>query len=184
MKRCLAACIASAVFISAGAEAKTVITFDSGTAGNLIGSDYAADGVTFTNAEYWQCVGGCPPNSFGLFASDPTESGSFTATFSTLQSSVSFYNVSLSAVTATAYNSSNVAVDSLSETVFTMYTLTGPGISYVVFSGLEGSEFGIDDLTFTSGLATPEPETWALMLAGFAGLGGAFRSRRRLSAIS
>jgi hypothetical protein len=31
-------------------------------------------------------------------------------------------------------------------------------------------------------VSTPEPATWAMMLAGFAGLGAALRSRRRLSA--
>jgi hypothetical protein len=39
---------------------------------------------------------------------------------------------------------------------------------------LDGSE------AFT--ISTPEPETWALMLAGFAGLGGMLRARRRLAA--
>lgn len=38
----------------------------------------------------------------------------------------------------------------------------------------------VDSLAFSA--TVPEPATWALMLAGFAGLGGALRSRRRLAA--
>lgn len=58
-------------------------------------------------------------------------------------------------------------------------------------SAWQGGAGGTGDLTNFSGLTgnnseafsigTPEPATWALMLAGFAGLGAALRGRRRLA---
>jgi hypothetical protein len=58
-------------------------------------------------------------------------------------------------------------------------------------SAWQGGSGGIGDLTDFDGvigtnseafsIGTPEPATWALMLAGFAGLGAALRSRRKLA---
>jgi hypothetical protein len=45
----------------------------------------------------------------------------------------------------------------------------------------DGIDFG--SLAFSADFATPEPAEWALILAGFAGLGAALRSRRRLGSI-
>jgi hypothetical protein len=44
--------------------------------------------------------------------------------------------------------------------------------------GLSGSE----TFTLFDSVGTPEPATWALMLAGFAGLGATLRSRRKRAA--
>ena len=59
-----------------------------------------------------------------------------------------------------------------------------------IFSGqlnnitVEGLSRGLGsyggNLTFTPGSAVPEPETWAMMLVGFAGVGVAMRRRRSL----
>jgi hypothetical protein len=47
-----------------------------------------------------------------------------------------------------------------------------------------GSETNGNTFTLTDTTApTPEPAAWALMLAGFAGLGGALRSRRRFASL-
>ncbi|MEW5685317.1 MAG: PEPxxWA-CTERM sorting domain-containing protein [Pseudomonadota bacterium] len=52
--------------------------------------------------------------------------------------------------------------------------------------GGTANQTGFDDITFGSdrpggGTIVPEPSTWAMMLLGFAGLGTALRTRRRLA---
>ena len=60
------------------------------------------------------------------------------------------------------------------------YTPTVSGSHVIAFVDLNteasGNDFSFDPAT--SGLAVPEPTTWALMLVGAAGLGGALRARR------
>ena len=42
----------------------------------------------------------------------------------------------------------------------------------------QGNDFALDDLSL-SGVAVPEPSTWAMMLMGFSGLGAMLRANRR-----
>jgi hypothetical protein len=53
-------------------------------------------------------------------------------------------------------------------------------ISSVTITNISDDAWGIDDVSFNFS-AVPEPAEWALMLAGFAGLGLALRTRRRTS---
>jgi hypothetical protein len=58
----------------------------------------------------------------------------------------------------------------------------GDGASYQVFFGTGGPQ--ASDLAFTlsgSPAGVPEPASWAMMLLGFFGLGGALRARRRMT---
>jgi hypothetical protein len=48
-------------------------------------------------------------------------------------------------------------------------------------SGFADYATALDDFSLTP--TTPEPATWALMLAGFAGLGGVLRGRRKLASV-
>jgi hypothetical protein len=85
-------------------------------------------------------------------------------------------------------------VDSVSFTINTegpvLETFDWTGITSLDFTpsggtsaGLNGSGeyFALDNLS-VSGISVPEPAAWALMLAGFAGLGAALRLRRALPA--
>jgi hypothetical protein len=170
----------AALALSGVAQASVVVlNFEDGTVGAAV-SGYA--GATFSGAQYFQCGGGCPAPDHGLFISGAGAANPFTVTFANLQSSVSFTNVSFSSVTANAYDLANNLVATLSNTMggFTPNTLTlsGANISKVTFSG----SYGIDDLSYSTGGAVPEPATWALMITGFGMAGSALRRRRAVAA--
>ena len=55
-----------------------------------------------------------------------------------------------------------------------------PGGTFTAVAFSDGQIIGTGTSTFTS--AVPEPATWAVMLAGFGGVGAAMRSRRRRAA--
>ncbi|THD62017.1 PEPxxWA-CTERM sorting domain-containing protein [Phenylobacterium sp.] len=66
---------------------------------------------------------------------------------------------------------------------FTYSGVTGStGLQSISLSNLNlqpsGNDFALDDMSLT-GVAVPEPTSWALMLVGFGGLGALLRSRRR-----
>ena len=70
---------------------------------------------------------------------------------------------------------------------FQTFNITTPGFTDLVSFTIAGvgsyptTEFAVDNLV-VSGAAIPEPATWAVMLAGFGGVGAAMRSRRRTAA--
>ncbi len=51
-------------------------------------------------------------------------------------------------------------------------------LQFVVFDYGPPTALRVDDLQGTAG-AVPEPAAWALMIAGFGGVGAALRSNRR-----
>lgn len=165
----------------ASAGNAVTVDFESGSAGAAIGT---LSGAVFTDGFYKQCGGGCPAPVLGLFASSSDSASPFTVTFTSLQSTVSFINVSYSNVLANAYDSSNVLVDFLVNTTgggaSGPLSLNGSGISYVVFSAASG-QFGIDNLSFAAG-AVPEPASWAMLIAGFGLVGAAMRHRKLAAA--
>jgi hypothetical protein len=55
----------------------------------------------------------------------------------------------------------------------------GPLSPYNLTSAESINDSGQILVSFTLGFNTPEPSTWAMMLLGFAGLGGLARLRRR-----
>lgn len=55
---------------------------------------------------------------------------------------------------------------------------TSGGVSAGYDYGLEFKIFTLDDLSVT-GAVVPEPATWAMLLAGFGGIGALLRTRRR-----
>jgi len=158
--------------------ATTVVDFSGHGTGGQIGNTYAALGLTFENATFAQCGGGCPaptPNGFFAYNND----NPFTALFASEQTSVSFQGVSNSNTIAQAYNAMNqlvaTVVDNQGYPVNNaVRTLSGNGITRVVFSGVPG----ITNLTFNA-TAVPEPATWAMMLVGFGMMGASMRYRRR-----
>ncbi len=55
------------------------------------------------------------------------------------------------------------------------------GIAYNGFAGVSGDGSTITKIGFAAAGGVPEPSTWALMIAGFGGIGLAMRRRRRQS---
>ena len=192
MKRFLIATAGTVALFAASAVHAEPITIDfSGhTDGSAVGDTYAAEGVTFTDAIFGTCGGGCPTaDGSGNFAFSGASADAFSAAFSTAQTSISFQSVSFSSTLATAYNSTGSVVASTSDeqafpTTDQTDTLTGAGITSVVFSyngGFNGP--AITNLSFeqASVSAAPEPGTWALMIFGVAGLGLTLRRRRGMA---
>lgn len=147
--------------------------------GEPIALIYSNLGATFTNGLITQCVGGCPAPAFGHFASSVDGKTKMRVDFSTLQSSVYFYNIQNSHLLAQAFNSSNALVASNSINSFLYTGLNGAGIAYVIFQSNDGvSSYGIDNLFFDGSTlaAIPEPTSLFLLVSGL--LGG-FRVLRR-----
>jgi hypothetical protein len=78
------------------------------------------------------------------------------------------------------------SVSSVGELAFVGFTDPGKAITSVtIVAGQPGTGqdfIGVDDVRFQS--AVPEPATWAIMVAGFGGLGALMRSRRRMATAS
>ncbi len=64
------------------------------------------------------------------------------------------------------------------QTVATSFIATGPVDLRLVdqLSGQSGNDFAVNDISIS---AAPEPSTWALMIAGVAGIGFAFRQAKK-----
>lgn len=140
------------------------------------------------------------PNIFTLWGPD-ANGNSFTLNFSNQVSDFSLtrtgflgaYSPSgnvLGDWTATAYNASNGVLGSIGEGMIASYsdipmqtfTLGYQGISSITFSANAHGWAGVqmpmmDNLTFTTMTPVPEPETYAMLLAGLGLLG--FTARRR-----
>ena len=180
----------SAIAATASQAAIMTIDFSGFAAGTPIDSTYAADGLVFSGAEFLQCGGGCPaPNPVsGWFAYGIT-GNTYTAFFTLAQSNISFQTVSNSSTLAQAYNASNTLVASVGDNEgfpisSQLDQLTGSGITHVVFSYNGGANGpAITNLTFNAG-TVPEPAAWAMMLCGFAAVGAAMRSRRKVALIT
>jgi PEP-CTERM motif len=165
------------------------VDFSGNTQGAAIDATYAPLGLTFTSAQFLQCGGGCPaPTPNGWFAFSNDASNSFTAFFAAAQTSISFQTVSFSSTLAQAFDASNTLVASIAEDQTTpiseaINTLSGVGITKVVFSfngGLNGP--AITNLTFNASTAVPEPGSWVMLIAGFGLVGAA--ARRRAAALA
>lgn len=60
------------------------------------------------------------------------------------------------------------------------YAVTGTGLDTLTFDSVDfATNLGLDDVSVTSISDVPEPQTWALMLAGAFGAGGGLRLARR-----
>jgi hypothetical protein len=174
-----------ALGLMTGIASATTINFEGGGIGAFVDSDYSGLGATFTNAQYKQCFGGCPSPAFGNFVSSPDFASVFTVNFASLQSSVSFTNITNSTVLAKAFDSSDNLLDSLIDTqsgtfIPNVETLNGVGIAYVTFEESPDNTvrgFGIDNLVFGP-TPVPEPITLSLFSAGVAGI-AAMRRRKK-----
>jgi len=73
-------------------------------------------------------------------------------------------------------------IKGLNTLAFSYTSLGGP--SHAGFQGLGDEGWGLEKIAVNGGAAVPEPGTWAMMIVGFAGVGGALRARRRRFALA
>ncbi len=158
------------------------VSFSSG-AGYAAVSDHGYPALTPT-----------PPNILGGANADGTLNYGApisAAFFSTLNTSVfattnyvrvlgDLFPLGSGTVTLKAYNVLGTEIGSVTDDDISegpVLALNVAGIHSVSFFGSSGT-VGFDNFEFGDLTAVPEPATWTMMLAGFAGLGAALRARR------
>jgi hypothetical protein len=174
--------IAAAALMTVGAAnaATTTIDFSGHQASSPIGATYSALGVTFSSdALFYQCGGGCPaptPNGWFAYAGNDT----FTITFSTPQTLVTFQGVSNSDTIASAYSASDVLVASVTDQQGAVSNVVDTLSSSTPFTSIvfSGEAPVATNLSFNIS-AVPEPANCAMMLFGLAAVG--FAALRRKS---
>lgn len=186
----LAAALAAATVGGSAANA-TVITFDAGSGSFL--TSYVDSGVTFTPADAGTFSFASAPNgTTGLLG----DSGPRPRLRADIAGGATFVSVDLGDFNADAdllfldiFNASNTLLghtDLLIDSSFSgmqTLSLSASGIAYAVFGStapsINGSSVFADNFTFTPATGgVPEPAAWALMLAGFFGMGSALRRTR------
>ena len=183
----LASAVFGALVVSTPASAAQTINFETTGAGNptvingSVGTDYSSLGVTFTDAFYKRCGGGCPDPSLGTFVSSANFSSPFSLNFLGTTSAFSFSNVSNSSGTASAFGTGGNLLQTINFSEFPQsFSFSTAGIKSVSFSG---PGFGVDNFAFADVTGptapVPEPATWAMMLLGFGFVGSAMRSVKR-----
>lgn len=174
------------LMIAASAAEATVLTFESVPDG----PSYSEAGATITAAGQTFQSYSSPNGTFGIL-SEGSPRAPFTAVFDLLQTSVSIdlgdFNADADTIFLQGFGLGGVPLGEISMLLdasdSSMHTLTfsATDISYVVFGSrdpsLNGSSIFADNLTFAGGV--PEPATWAMMIAGFAGIGWRLRRTRR-----
>ena len=189
MKKVLLFSAALALAFPAAASAAEFINFESNAdgsasvAGAAVTTDFSALGVTFLNAFYQRCGGGCPTPTTGLFVSSSDLSSPFSVKFAGTTNAFSFANVSNSSGTASAFDSAGNLLQSINFSGFNfdgppvMFSFATTGINSISFSSTRG--FGVDNFSFgdVQG-AVPEPATWMMMLLGMAGIGFSMRRKK------
>ena len=188
---------ATMVAIAAPATAMIVsIDFDTGTDGNAIGGFYAGQGVTFANAEFTSnfglagSSGDLGVRAPGTYAFGP--GNAVTGTFSSAVSSVTVRGIDVGAagIRLAAFDAFNNPLGSttafgpgIGVGYFFDVTITTAGIRSFAFSQDNpccGDGVLFDNFSFTNGV--PEPDSWALLIAGFGLTGATIRRRRGLLA--
>jgi hypothetical protein len=196
MKRITSIAAAICLMASASAaQATTSIDFDTGTDNVAVGSFYAGQGITFSNATFYDnfgLVGSSGTLAIGSTTSDPYHFGianAISAAFSGVASSITIRGIDVgnAGIQIDAFDASNVLLGSSS--------FFGPGVGVGTFQDITVSFAGIksfklyqpsfnevdgvlfDNLSFESTSGVPETATWAMMILGMGMIGGAMRRR-------
>lgn len=189
------------LFVLAGpAASATLINFDDGIEKNAIGNFYSPLGVSFSGAS-WQTNFGLAGFS-GRLALASTNSNPFKwdssapaiATFSTAATTASIVVLDLgengftlnaydAAVGGNLVSSASLFGLGLGNNNFKTLSVSAASIFRLeMFQVFSASDDGVivEDFRFAAAAAVPEPETYAMLLAGLGLLG--FAARRRLQA--
>lgn len=187
IRTCIAMLIATMTFALPMAAQAVVIDFQNGPGGALVGNDYAASGVTFSNTYYSTCYGsffaaGESDTCYnGLL--DQSVSGAFLGTTDYVGASV-IYPDNDTITTLDVFDSANNLLASVSSAPSAGFiSVAIAGISSFTFSwsgSYAGHDdvIGIDNLTFNDVTPVAVPAPSALLLLGIGlGLIGRFRAR-------
>ena len=184
---------------AAAAHASTTINFDDGTGGNPVDSSYSALGVIFSGATFTGNFG-LPGSSGSLgiystvrgyqFGPDTPILGQFTSAVSSV--TIRGIDAGQAGIALDAYDAADALLGyaeffgaGAGVGTFHDLTVSAPGIAgFRVYQPLTTNGFNgfgdglvFDDLSFVQATAVPEPASWALMLAGIAGIAAAWRRR-------
>jgi hypothetical protein len=174
------------LFAACGIAGATTVDFEQYSNGTQITTQYQPVGATFENAlqltvPNYNYIGYPPHSGQGVVTNYPD--ANLSIIFSLDQSVVTGWYSSGYVLEISAYNSSNVLVASQTDPSnlgsSSEFIISGTDISTLVITTSNGSAgfLALDDVTFASPAAVPEPGTIALLGTGLLGLAGAARRK-------
>ena len=202
MNRFMLAATAAIALVSASAASATVsiggslafapattINFEQASEGASLNGYYSGSGVTFSSV--WETYGynfGPDLSAGGAINFTPVFNTSAASDFVITFSSV-HHDAGLSVVSDAPGTFSTYLGGSLVESAFygggyhagaDVISFTNSNFDSIRYTGTGDHAILFDNLGFGAGSSgTPEPASWALMLLGVGGLGGALRARRK-----
>lgn len=167
----------------AGVAHGTTIHFEQYPNATQITDQYASDGVTFANAE--ELVNPFFPTHSGMGVVTNAPNPTMTVSFAVPQSTVSGYYSSPFSFDMKAYNAAGQMLDTVGlgadvnagAGASDLFTIGGTDISSIEFNVPVAGYMTLDDLSFQSSSAVPEPSSIFLLGSGLLAAAGALRRK-------